>query len=237
MRKRSRFLLFISLLLIVLLILGSLIYTGIIWPNTLAISEYAIHGIDVSNHQKEVEWAQVARSGEYRFAFIKASEGTEYRDAYFEKNWRESREQGLLRGAYHFFNENLPGDEQATNFMQMVPKEAGMLPPVLDLEVTGTDKQLMLRELKTFLHRLQDHYGLRPIIYTDFMRYEEYVQGNLDDYPLWIRNIATPMSWTTVQHWAFWQYGSRGHVPGIPGYVDLNVFSGDLMALTALTHA
>lgn len=235
-KSRLKKVLSVLLILFVVLIIGALLYTGTIWPNYLAISSYSVRGIDVSNHQQTIDWQRVGATGAYQFAFIKATEGNDYRDSYFEANWRGSREQGLLRGAYHFYTEDLNGDEQADNFIHVVPREAGMLPPVLDLEVSGHDQQAMLREVKVFLARLEQYYGLKPIIYTDFDRYAEYVKGNLDEYPLWIRDILSPIQWTIFQHWTFWQYGSRGHVAGIPGYVDLNVFSGNLDALTAMTH-
>ena len=34
-----------------------------------------------------------------------------------------------------------------------------MLPPVLDLEVSGKDHLAMLREIKIFLAQLEQHYG------------------------------------------------------------------------------
>ncbi|GLV60658.1 lysozyme [Dictyobacter sp. S3.2.2.5] len=214
------------LALLCLLTLALLLYTGTIWPNTLFVSDYGVRGIDVSSYQGRIDWESVARSGQCSFVFIKATEGRSYKDAYFQANWRGTREQGLLRGAYHFYTDYRTGGEQANNFISMVPKEAGMLPPVLDLEVSGADHSSMLRELKTFLGRLRQYYGIRPIIYTDRSRYAEYIEGNFDDYTIWIRDVYTPVQWSSVQRWTFWQYNSRGHVTGIPGYVDLNVFSG-----------
>lgn len=38
-----------------------------------------------------------------QFAFIKATEGEKLVDPYFSRNWQLSRENGLLRGAYHYF--------------------------------------------------------------------------------------------------------------------------------------
>jgi len=58
--------------------------------------------------------------------FIKATEGKDYQDAYFQANWRGTKEHGLLRGAYHFYAEHNSGAEQANNYISIVPKEAGM---------------------------------------------------------------------------------------------------------------
>jgi lysozyme len=85
----------------------------------------------------------------------------------------------------------------------------------------------MLREIKIFLDRLEQHYSMKPIIYTDHDRYAEYIKGNFEDYAIWIRDVFTPVQWSNVKNWTFWQYGNRGRVPGIAGFVDLNVFAGE----------
>jgi lysozyme len=217
-----------------ILIFSTLLYTGTIWPNALFAANYHVLGIDVSSYQKNVDWKSVAHTGEYTFAFIKATEGTTYQDAYFQENWRETRENGLLRSAYHFYITSVTGAEQADNYISLVPREVGMLPPVLDLEVTGPDHTAMLREIRVFLERLEHYYGLKPIIYVDHDRYAEYIKGNFDNYAIWIRDIILPPQWTETQNWTFWQYNSRGHVPGIAGYVDLNAFYGEKEQISRL---
>ena len=176
----------------------------------------------------------MAQTGEYTFVFIKATEGETYKDAYFQANWRGTKEHGLLRGAYHFYTPSLPGAEQADNYISMVPKETGMLPPELDLEVSGQDRVLMLGQIKAFLDRLEQHYGMKPIIYVDFARYAEYIKGNFENYVIWISDALTPIQWSDVKNWTFWQYCDRGHVPGISELVDLNVFYGDKGKLNVL---
>jgi len=217
------------------LLLSALMYAGIVWPNNLFVSNYRLRGLDVSNHQKQIDWRIVARTGEYTFVFIKATEGTAYKDAYFQANWRGAKTYGLLRGAYHFYIEYLSGTEQANNFISVVPKEPGMLPPVLDLEVTGKDRMMMIREIKVFLDRLEQHYGMKPIIYTDSDRYIEYVKGNFDGYQVWMNSSLFPIQWSGVNTWTFWQYCSRGRVSGITEFVDFNVFYGNRDELNAMT--
>lgn len=224
------------LLILVMLTIITLLYTGTIWPNDWFVSQHSVLGLDVSNHQKHIDWKRVAQTGKYSFVFIKATEGTGYQDAYFQANWQGAKAQGLLRGAYHFYTANLSGDEQANNYINTVPKEAGMLPPVLDLEVSSTDHEKMLHEITVFLGRLERHYNARPIIYTDLTRYAEYIQGHFDDYAIWIGEAFFPIQWSPVTAWTFWQYNDRGHIPGISQPVDLNVFYGDKDRLTALTH-
>lgn len=226
----------VLIVLLCLLVFSGLWYAGIIWPNTLFIGDYVVRGIDVSNHQKSIDWKRVARTGEYSFAFIKATEGSGYKDTYFQANWQGAKENGLLRGAYHFYIEYLPGIEQADHFINVVPKEAGTLPPVLDLEVDGKDRQVMLREIRVFLVRLEQHYGVKPIIYTDFARYDEFVKGNFEEYPLWLNSTLSPVQWSGFNNWTFWQFSSHGRVDGIPEFVDLNVFYGGREKLNAMQH-
>lgn len=211
--------------LLCLLTVAILWYTGIIWPNSWLVSKNSVQGLDVSSYQKQIDWERVAQTGKYTFVFIKATEGITYQDAYFQTNWRGAKEQGLLRGAYHFYTVSLSGAEQADNYIHMVPKEAGMLPPVLDLEVSGKDHQAMLHEISVFLQRLEHHYGMKPIIYTDLNRYAEYIKGHFEEYAIWIGEALFPIQWSGVPNWTFWQYCDRGYVPGISEPVDLNVFS------------
>jgi len=99
------------LVLLCLLIVSILLETGIIWPNDVFAANYHVRGIDVSSYQHRIDWQSVAQTGEYIFAYIKATEGTTYQDAYFQANWRGAQAHGLLRGAYHYFTAGQSGAE------------------------------------------------------------------------------------------------------------------------------
>ena len=51
---------------------------------------YPVKGVDVSAHQKEIDWRGLA-SEDISFAFIKATEGSSHVDKNFKKNWREAK--------------------------------------------------------------------------------------------------------------------------------------------------
>src|SRR3546814_8637387 len=70
-------------------------------------------------------------------------------DLRFKRNWRESREHGILRGAYHYFKPHINGKVQARLFLQTVNQEEGDLPPVLDVEEIGRLTPEKLRERMT----------------------------------------------------------------------------------------
>ena len=81
--------------------------------------------------------------------FIKATEGIVNTDPQFKRNWKKSKQAGMIRGAYHFFLATKDGREQAENFISMVDLEEGDLPPVVDIEQTyGVNSATLKKELK-----------------------------------------------------------------------------------------
>lgn len=201
---------------------------------------YDVIGVDVSHHQGEIDWPRLART-DIVFAYIKASEGGDFRDRRFATNWMEARTAGVVRGAYHFFTQCRPGVEQARNFMAAVPPEEGTLPPVVDLEHLGpcrSGPQVadLVREIDTFLATLEEHYGRRPVLYTDAWFNAVYLQGHFVRETFWTRSIFLP-PWFRTSQWLFWQYHHSGRRPGIDGPVDLNAFRGSRGAFDAFVAA
>jgi lysozyme len=207
---------------------------GIPIPN-----EYEIHGIDVSRYQRTISWDAVkemqVQDIRIGFAFMKATEGINNVDPFFKRNWKKSRESGVVRGAYHFFIATKDGKTQAENFIKRVELESGDLPPVLDIEQSfGANAQQMRKELKAWLDVVENYYGVKPIIYTYIDFYEKNLQGHFDDYPLWIAHYLQPRQPRISRAWSFWQHSEQGRVNGIIPKVDFNVFNGDSMAFREL---
>ncbi|MBZ5857836.1 glycoside hydrolase family 25 protein [Flavihumibacter profundi] len=195
-------------------------------------TEFSIHGIDVSKYQERINWGAVkemeVRDVQIRFAFIKATEGLGNMDACFKRNWEKAGEAGLPRGAYHFFIAPKSGAEQAENFIRRVELAKGDLPPVLDVEQTyGVSSDKLRTEVHAFLDRLETHYGVKPIIYTNVEFYNRYLKDEFDQYPLWVAHYLKKDRPRIARTWAFWQYSESGNVNGIRGQVDFNVFNGD----------
>ena len=85
---------------------------------------YAVHGIDVSKYQGDIDWHKAKTSG-VSFAFIKATEGGDRVDDMFDEHWRGAKAAGVPRAPYHFYYFCRPADEQARWFIRNVPKERG----------------------------------------------------------------------------------------------------------------
>ncbi len=195
-------------------------------------ANYSIHGIDVSKYQQRINWdmvkEMVAEDVRIGFVFIKATEGLGNMDAQFNRNWRNAGDAGITRGAYHFFLAPKSGVDQAENFIRRVELEKGDLPPVLDVEQTyGVTPDKLRAEVKAFLDRLEAHYGVKPIIYTNVEFYNKFLKGDFDNYPLWVAHYLRKDRPRIARNWAFWQYSETGNVNGIRGKVDFNVFNGD----------
>ncbi|MEO8402939.1 MAG: glycoside hydrolase family 25 protein [Chitinophagaceae bacterium] len=200
---------------------------GIDIPNS-----YIIHGIDVSRYQDIIAWEEVKsmdiRGIRMGFAFIKATEGIGNMDPQFRRNWRKSKSNDIIRGAYHFFIATKDGKTQAENFIKKVDLETGDLPPVLDVEQRyGVSKLQLQREVKRWLETVEAYYGVKPIIYTNVDFYDQNLGTGFDEYPLWVAHYYQQQQPRIQRNWIFWQHNDQGNVNGITSKVDFNVFNGD----------
>ena len=206
-------------------------------------------GIDVSHWQGTIDWTSVAASGK-RFAYMKASEGTDLVDTTYAGHRAQAKALGMYVGAYHFARpDRTPGDSiaEADYFLAMSQLVAGDLLPVLDLEVTGGLAPTELQEwVKGYMGRIYERTGVRGVIYTSpsFWRNSMADTNWFAAYghrTLWVAHWTTgpapsvPGGNWAGTGWTFWQYTSSGTVPGISGRVDLNRFNGTDFSAVLLT--
>ncbi len=203
------------------------------------------YGIDVSRHQKKINWHDVAfyadskgnvsgkKSGSFRqpvlFALMKSTEGATIQDNTFKRNFKEAGECGIIRGAYHFLSVTSSVDKQVQNYIRHTPLRKGDFPPILDLEINrkvmARDHAKIIQMAKEWLKKIEKHYGVRPIIYTYDIYFRDYLKGHgFDKYDFWIAryNPAGP----SARHWEIWQFTDKGRGPGISTNVDIDVFRG-----------
>jgi lysozyme len=208
---------------------GGALATILAYPHLeLARLWYDVIGVDVSNHQGDIDWQSLATSN-VAFAYIKATEGGDFRDKRFQLNWQGARKAGLVRGAYHFFTQCRSGAEQAKNFIAAVPREPGALPPVIDAEHMGPCRSgqiaNVVEELSTLLNMLESQYGRRPLVYTTSEFDAAYLHGQLTGEWFWVRSLFLPPTFRASQ-WLIWQFHNGGRRAGLHGPVDLNAFRG-----------
>lgn len=224
--------------LVLLVTIGSLIFAGrylflegYLRFNYPSSERFPVRGIDISNHQGKINW-QILLEEKFHFVYIKATEGGDFKDRRFKDNWQAAAEIGLVRGAYHFFTFCKSGREQAKNFIDTVPVESGILPPVLDIEYGGNckarpEREELLREIQAFISEVTAIYKVQPILYVTEEIYETFLADNNGEMLIWMRDIYFEPQLSGNDKLLFWQYTNRGRVKGIRGPVDLNVFNGD----------
>ena len=191
---------------------------------------YSVYGIDISHHQGKIDWEKLERENPkenpIRFVYMKACEGKDHKDTQFDTNWKMAKEHGFTRGAYHYFSPYSTGLEQAAMFIKTVKIEKGDLAPVIDVEEKPKDRALFMQELKIFIAELEQHYGIKPIIYSGKKYKERYLNDKyFDRFPTWIAHYYVD-TLEVNQRWTLWQCSDRGHLPGISRNVDINIFNG-----------
>ncbi|HEY5834579.1 lysozyme [Streptomyces sp.] len=203
-------------------------------------------GFDASHWQGTVNWAAAYSNGA-RFAYIKATEGTTYRDPNFSANYTNSYNAGYIRGAYHFATPNTSsGVAQADWFVAHGggwSKDGKTLPPMLDIEYNpygatcyGLSKAAMRSWLSAFINEVHAKTTRWATIYTTTDWWTT-CTGNTSMFaatnPLFIARYASspgtlPAGWPFH---TFWQYADSGVFPG-----DQDKFNGAYTRLQNLAN-
>jgi lysozyme len=182
------------------------------------------YGIDVSHHQGSIDWTAVAADG-ISFAYIKASEGSDFVDDRFEENWDGAGRAGLRRGAYHFFTLCTPGIDQARHFLSVVTLDPNDLPPAVDLEIAGNCSERpaarsVRLELAAFVDTVERAARQPMLLYLGDDFEDRYGASGWLDRPLWLRRFLRRPS---GQGRTVWQVMGYARIDGIGGRVDLDV--------------
>lgn len=192
--------------------------------DTPAPSTQIVRGVDVSHFSGKVNWPRVMSAG-IAFAYAKATEGNDYVDPTFTRHWSDMKDAGIPRGAYHFFIIDDAPHTQAANFINNVPALPGDLPPVVDVEHVGKKPDPdRIAELRTWLEIVEEHYGVKPMIYTSINFWNKNLDDEFADFPLWIAHYGDeepqlPEGWS---QWRMWQYTQAGNIDGIEKIVDIS---------------
>ena len=187
-------------------------------------------GIDVSDFQGAIDFAEVAGAG-IAFVYARADDGL-ISDPNYPTYKADATSAGLLFGAYQFFEPSKDPLAQAERFLSDAALGPGNLFPALVVETSGSLSASELEQhVATWLHKVQTALGVRPLIYTAKAFWDPHVQSGLaaEGYPLWVANWevsspALPSEWSS---WTLWQYTSQGSVSGITGLVDRDRFDGE----------
>ncbi|GAA4902208.1 GH25 family lysozyme M1 (1,4-beta-N-acetylmuramidase) [Stackebrandtia albiflava] len=203
-------------------------------------------GIDVSHWQGAINWTAVRNAG-IEFAWIKATEGTSYRDPQFNNNYPNSYYAGVIRGAYHFARPGASSGAVQANFFASNggawSADNRTLPGALDLEAGchGLSQTAMRNWILDFYNTYKARTGRDVVIYTTASWWSS-CTGNWTGMgsrsPLWVAHwgVSSPRIPAGFPTWTAWQYTDNGRVSGISGAVDRNNFNGSRARLLALAN-
>ncbi|SDZ86674.1 glycoside hydrolase family 25 protein [Bizionia paragorgiae] len=179
----------------------------------------AVWGIDISHHQKSIDWDVLVSENKPDFIFLKSTEGVTHQDSKYKAYKKKAQQKGILTGAYHFFSYSTPGKAQAENFIKHSELTESDLIPVLDVEYIKSRKSYKSKvgEIKAFCEAIKAEYGMFPIIYCECDYKNKVLGSDFDTYTFWISDLYKSPSCD----YAFWQYTDSGRVNGI-GRIDNN---------------
>ena len=219
-------------LIITMMIFMNLTITEAVSP----ISSASYEGLDVSNWQGNIDYAQVKSAG-IEVVYIKASEGTTFKDPYFERNYANAKANGLKVGFYHFVTATnvQAARNQAQFFASVISGKTPDCKLAMDFEqFRGGISVNEINEIsKVFLETVQQLTGKEVVIYSNLNDAQRVFSRELaNQYPLWVAYWGSESgllnSSSNWQNWEGWQYTSRGIVAGVNGYVDRNRFTDNI---------
>lgn len=180
-----------------------------------------VEGIDVSHHQKTIDWTEVAKE-KVGFVYIKATEGTTYVDPKFHENARGASDAGLLIGAYHYFRMTSGARTQFYNFKNAMDEHSMDLIPMIDVETNDKKPKKALQDsLDVFISLVKEHYGVMPMIYGTQRSYNEFCAPKYNKLHLYIGRYG-PNAPEIIGEGTYiiWQYDESGEIKGINAPVD-----------------
>lgn len=191
-------------------------------------------GIDVSEHQGGINWERVASVVD--FAFIRVgyrgyTSGNIAMDGYYSSNMQGAVANGVPIGVY-FYSQAVTyeeGVEEANYVLSQIGGYDLAYPIVLDRE------DPMQEDARTNNLSVEEHTqaalgfletiaasGHQAMVYTNRLYYALYMDlERIYQYPVWYAQYADEPDWP--YEFSIWQYTESGEVPGIAGFVDLNL--------------
>lgn len=198
-------------------------------------SELKYQGIDVSNWQGYIDYSQVRNSG-IEIVYIKASQGTTYKDPYFEINYENAKLNNLKVGVYHFLTatNTQEAENEATFFASVISGKQIDCKLALDYEeFSGIDREQINQITLAFIQKIKELTEKEVIIYSDLSNAENTFNSEVaSNGELWLAFYGDYNNLENVN--SSWnnfigvQYTDRGTVSGIRTNVDRDLFTDEI---------
>ena len=180
---------------------------------TPARADYPAQGVLVGAADGEVDFAALRAVGA-DFAYVEASAGESGRDRMLGANLRALEGGALPFGVVHAFDPCADAGAQAANFVTIVPRGAGLLPPVIALGKPASDcgdpivEAALESELTTFLNQVEGHAGQTAILKLSPEFQAAHDIARRIERPLWLERAYLPPEYAD-RPFALWTANPR----------------------------
>ncbi len=199
------------------------------------------HGLDISHHNGNIV-DEISQIDSISFVICKATQGKHFRDPYFNSNWESLKNKKLIRGAYHFYEDDSTPIKQANHYLSVVGVwRTNDIAPIIDIEdgSLSTTKQINIEKLQKdvlkFLEHIEKETKRIPMLYTNLYFANMYLKDKaFSKYPLWLGEYTSknqpilPKTWQD-KGFKIWQKSENYHFKSTKE--DLDIFYGDIKDL------
>lgn len=196
--------------------------------DSISTNPNIIKGIDVSQWQGFINFPKVKADG-IEMVYIKATEGTDFVDPFFETNYANALAAGLQIGFYHSLTARSVSQarQEAYHFVDTVAGKRSQGKLAMDFEDLKNLSREEINDLSlAFLKAVENYSNKEAALYSDAYNAAHTFEPDLTAFSLWIAEYDVPAPstdnpWGT---WDGWQYTNQLRVNGITGNTDGNYF-------------
>ena len=204
-------------------------------PSSMALSpssEPTYAGIDVSGYQGNINYREVKQTG-IEIVYMKSSEGSNYIDSHFERNYTEAKRNGLKVGVYHFLTARsiAQAETQAQFFVSLISGKSIDCKLAMDFESFGNLNKRQINEIAVaFINKVEELSKKEVVVYSNAYDATYIFEGEVTKNPLWVAQygVNEPQNNGNWSSWVGWQYTDDGEVNGINARVDMNRFTKEI---------
>lgn len=190
-------------------------------------------GIDISQWQENINFTKVKNNG-VEIVYIKATQGNDYIDPYFKRNYQNAKDVGFKIGVYHFLTARNIEEaiDEADFFCSVISNKKINCKLAMDFESFGRLTKEQINEISlAFLERVEQNTGKELVIYSDTYNAKKIFSEELaQKYPVWIAEygVDKPNSNGKWNTWIGFQYTDKGRVDGITDFVDRDYYTSNI---------
>lgn len=187
-----------------------------------------IKGIDVSQWQGFINFPKVKDDG-IEMVYIKATEGIDFVDPFFETNYTNARTADLNIGFYHYLTARSVSQarQEAYHFVDTIRGKTSQGKLAMDFEdLKGLSREEINDISLAFLKAVENYSNKEAAIYSDAYNASHTFEPDLSAFSLWIAEygVAAPSTDNPWGMWDGWQYTDNLRINGITGNVDGDYF-------------